>query len=203
MGGGLDGDDMARLVYLGALALFIGAGFFASRQTLSRDLKAFAFWIAALALLVAIYGFKDDAKLVFQRFAGTLAPGLAVEAGGEISVARSRGGMFVLSGTAEGARMSFMFDTGASAVVLTSGDASRAGFNPKEAEFSVTTLTANGATTVAPVTIRELVIGSIAERDVRAFVARPGALNQSLLGQTFLNRLKSYEVRGDRLILRP
>ena len=32
-------------------------------------------------------------------------------------------------------------------------------------------------------------------------VSRPGALSDNLLGQSFLSRLPSYEVRGDWLIL--
>jgi predicted aspartyl protease len=32
-------------------------------------------------------------------------------------------------------------------------------------------------------------------------VARPGALEESLLGMTFLERLRSYAVERDRLIL--
>ena len=38
---------------------------------------------------------------------------------------------------------------------------------------------------------------------VRAAVARPGQLDTSLLGMTFLNRLEGYEVRRDRLVLNP
>jgi aspartyl protease family protein len=52
------------------------------------------------------------------------------------------------------------------------------------------------------VTLDMLRVGSIAERRVRALVARPGALRENLLGMTFLERLTSYEVRGNRLILR-
>jgi aspartyl protease family protein len=36
---------------------------------------------------------------------------------------------------------------------------------------------------------------------VGALVARPGALDESLLGISFLERLKSYTVERDRLIL--
>jgi len=54
----------------------------------------------------------------------------------------------------------------------------------------------------AATTIRELTVGSITERSVPALVAREGSLSQSLLGMTFLDRLASFEVRGDRLILR-
>jgi aspartyl protease family protein len=37
---------------------------------------------------------------------------------------------------------------------------------------------------------------------VPALVARPGMLGENLLGMTFLERLASYEVRGNRLVLR-
>jgi aspartyl protease family protein len=36
---------------------------------------------------------------------------------------------------------------------------------------------------------------------VTALVARPGALEESLLGMSFLERLKSYTVERDRLVL--
>jgi len=37
---------------------------------------------------------------------------------------------------------------------------------------------------------------------VSALIAQPGQLRTSLLGMSFLNRLKSSEVHGDRLVLR-
>jgi aspartyl protease family protein len=37
---------------------------------------------------------------------------------------------------------------------------------------------------------------------VPALVAQPGQLKNNLLGMSFLNRLQSWEVRGDRLRLR-
>jgi aspartyl protease family protein len=37
---------------------------------------------------------------------------------------------------------------------------------------------------------------------VPALVAQPGQLKNSLLGMTFLNRLESWEVRGNRLSMR-
>jgi aspartyl protease family protein len=38
---------------------------------------------------------------------------------------------------------------------------------------------------------------------VRGLVAPAGALDQSLLGMSFLDTLTSYSVAGDRLILKP
>ena len=44
--------------------------------------------------------------------------------------------------------------------------------------------------------------GGITERAVPALIAQPGQLRTNLLGMSFLNRLQSWEVRGDKLILR-
>jgi aspartyl protease family protein len=54
----------------------------------------------------------------------------------------------------------------------------------------------------APVTLDRIAIGSIVERNVPALIAQAGQLRTSLLGMSFLNRLASSEVRGDRLVLR-
>jgi aspartyl protease family protein len=54
----------------------------------------------------------------------------------------------------------------------------------------------------APVTLDRLTVGSITEQRVRALITRPGLLRENLLGMTFLERLASYEVRNNRLILR-
>jgi aspartyl protease family protein len=62
--------------------------------------------------------------------------------------------------------------------------------------------TANGRALAAPVTLDRLSVGPIAMRRVPALVAREGLLDGNLLGQTFLEKLESYEVRGNRLVLR-
>jgi len=52
------------------------------------------------------------------------------------------------------------------------------------------------------VTLDRVAIGGLVERSIEALVAQPGQLKVSLLGMSFLNRLQSWEVRGDRLLLR-
>ena len=68
--------------------------------------------------------------------------------------------------------------------------------------YSIAVETANGRTRAAPVTLDRIKVGGITERAVPALIAQPGQLRTSLLGMSFLNRLKSSEVRGDRLVLR-
>jgi len=50
--------------------------------------------------------------------------------------------------------------------------------------------------------LRSVAVGPIALPQVEALVAQPGTLKESLLGMTFLSRLRSYEFSGDFLTLR-
>lgn len=203
-GNSLDEDDIMRLAYLGVLASFVGATLFTGGwHSVGADLRALAFWLGALIIVAGLYGFRDDLKAFGLRLAGGIVPGLAVEQGEELVFSRGRNGMFIVNGEVNGARIRFLFDTGASGISLTAEDARRAGLAPLESDYSLQTSTANGIAKVAPVKLARLAVGPIALSNLNATVSRPGALTTSLLGHGFLNQLGSYEVRGDRLILRP
>jgi aspartyl protease family protein len=101
-----------------------------------------------------------------------------------------------------GARVPMMLDSGASAVVLTQEAAKAAGLPLEVLQYTTNVDTANGRTRAAPVTLDRITIGNIVERSVPALIAQPGALRTNLLGMSFLNRLESWEVRGDKLLLR-
>jgi aspartyl protease family protein len=68
--------------------------------------------------------------------------------------------------------------------------------------FTVPVLTANGRTVAARVRLDSVAIGPLQREDVDALVAEPKALTESLLGMSFLGRLRSYEFSGDFLTLR-
>jgi aspartyl protease family protein len=87
-------------------------------------------------------------------------------------------------------------------VVLTQDAAKAAGLPLEVLSYNVSVDTANGRTRAAAVTLDRLAVGKIIEREVPALIAQPGQLKTSLLGMTFLNRLTSWEVRGDRLVMR-
>ena len=122
--------------------------------------------------------------------------------GGSVEIARGQRGEFQVTAEINGARIATVYDTGASAVVLTQEAARAAGLPLEVLNYSVNVETANGRARAAPVTIERISVGSIAERSVPALVAQSGQLRASLLGMSFLNRLESWQVRGDRLLLR-
>jgi aspartyl protease family protein len=153
--------------------------------------------------LVGFYSYRTELQQVAGRIAGELMPGeTTVTPGGEVVVTRRMDGSFVVNGRVNDRDLRFIFDTGASTVVLTNETAKAIGLAPSTLAFMTPVSTANGITMAAQVTIERLAVGSIDERRVRALVTKPGVLRENLLGMSFLERLASYEVRQNRLILR-
>ena len=113
---------------------------------------------------------------------------------------RGRAGDFQVAAQVNGARVAMVLDTGASAVVLTQEAAKAAGLPLEVLSYNVNVDTANGRTRAAAVTLDRIAVGEIVERSVPALIAQPGQLRVSLLGMSFLNRLESWEVRGDKLV---
>ncbi len=85
--------------------------------------------------------------------------------------------------------------------MLSPADARRLGFDLGRLAFTEYYATANGTVRGAPIRLDEIVVGPIRLTNLRASV-NEAAMDTSLLGMSFLNRLDSYEVRGDTLTLR-
>lgn len=193
-----------RLVALVALLAFFLISFFAIRPSVSTAVRAVVFWGALFVGLLAFYAFRHDIETVGREIVAVLVPGQAVVTdGGEVVFRRMRGGHFLLDGEVNGHTVEFLFDTGASTVVLTPEDAAAAGIPVKLLNYSLPVVTANGTSYVAPTRISELTVGPIRVTNVRAAVAPRGTLTMSLLGNTFLDRLNGYQVTRDRLVLTP
>jgi aspartyl protease family protein len=201
---GLPPDQFASLVAIGALALMISSWVVQEfRGQWMRGVQAFLFWALLIVGLAGLYGYRGELQDVASRLISDMVPGEPmVGSGGEVSISRRMDGTFVVAGQANNRDLRFIFDTGASAVVLTAESAQAIGFATATLTYMVPVSTANGRTLAALVTLDTLKVGSISERRVRALVAKPGALRENLLGMTFLERLASYEVRANRLILR-
>jgi aspartyl protease family protein len=201
---GLAPGEFASIAALGAMALMVASLIVTEfRGRWVNGLRAIALWSMMLVALVGAYSYRTELQQVAGRIAGELMPGeTTVTPGGEVVITRRMDGSFLVNGKVNDRDLRFIFDTGASTVVLTNESAKTIGFNPATLAFVVPVSTANGMTLAAPVTIERLTVGSIREQRVRALVTRPGVLRENLLGMTFLERLSSYEVRQNRLFLR-
>jgi clan AA aspartic protease (TIGR02281 family) len=69
-------------------------------------------------------------------------------------------------------------------------------------EYNVDVQTASGQTKAARLWLDRMAIGKLVERSVQALVVPRGQMKTNLLGMSFLDRLDSFEVRSDHLMLR-
>jgi len=201
--GTLQSANFGALVYWGALLVFLGGSALVMfRRRFAQALIAALMWVALALILVVVYAYRFDLRNVADRVMAELLPGHVITRGRTVEVARAFNGDFDVHAEINGARVAMVLDTGASSVVLTREDAKAAGLPLEVLAYTVNIDTANGRTRAAPVVLDRIAIGGLVERSVEALVAQPGQLRTSLLGMSFLNRLQSWEVRGDRLLLR-
>jgi aspartyl protease family protein len=172
------------------------------RQRFSHVLESVLIWVVVVLLLMLGYTYRFELNDVAERVLAELVPGRAATRGRTVEIARGSGGSFAVATQINGARVAMVLDTGASAVVLTQEAARAAGLPLEVLNYSVNVDTANGRARAAPVTLDRVSVGAITERAVPALIAQPGQLRTNLLGMSFLNRLESWEVRGDKLLLR-
>lgn len=187
---------LALLVFIGGLVLVL------FRERLSQALEAILFWAVIGLLLVVGYSYRFELRDVADRVIAELMPGHVAGHGRNVEVVRGHSGDFALTTHINGARIPMVLDTGASSVVLTQEAAKAAGLPLEVLNYTVNVDTANGRTRAAAVTLDRLAVGGLTERAVPALVAPPGQLKNNLLGMSFLNRLQSWEVRGDKLRMR-
>jgi len=208
-------SDLGSLetIFLGAavvmIAVYVVVLVSGERARPLQAIRNFAVWGALALVLIALYSYRDDISDIAHRVAGELAPpgySLTVRSDqkGEhaVRVRRRLDGHFAVRGAINGQPMTLLVDTGASTVVLKPADAARAGIDTRSLGYTAAVQTANGTTYAAPVRLRSITIGPIELRDVEALVAKPGSLNENLLGMSFLRRLRSYEFSKDFLTLR-
>jgi clan AA aspartic protease (TIGR02281 family) len=119
-----------------------------------------------------------------------------------VEVARSDSGEFSLRAKINGVSTPMVIDTGATSVVLTYETAKAAGLPLELLDYNVDVETAGGRVRAARLTLDRLAVGKLVERSVPALVVPRGQMKSNLLGMSFLNRLESWEVRPDKLMLR-
>lgn len=122
-------------------------------------------------------------------------------AGRVVQIARGQSGEFTLKARINGVTSAMVIDTGATSVVLTYETAKAAGLPLELLEYDVDVETAGGHTKAARLTLDRLAIGKLVERSVPALVVPHGQMKTNLLGMSFLDRLESWEVHADRLML--
>jgi aspartyl protease family protein len=115
---------------------------------------------------------------------------------------RDPSGAYTTVGSINGLTVEFLVDTGASAVALDAGEAKRLGIPYKLEGVPIQVNTANGRARAYRVTLDRVQVGDIGLSGVDGFVIDTpnGSMSKSLLGMSFLKRVK-LEDQGSVLLL--
>lgn len=204
---GLELEQFARFAYMLALLVLVtGFGYFFYYSRLGEMIRAVLFWAMIVLLLAIIYSYRHELEVASERVLSELLitrPATTSTSDGVVvHVARARSGEFSVQAHVNGAPITMLIDTGASSVVLTQEAAKAANLPLDLLKYDVPIETAAGRTRAAAVVLDQVAVGGIAERQVPALISAPGDLKTSLLGMSFLNRLRSFEASSGRLLLR-
>jgi len=200
---GMTQEQTGQLVPLLILLVLFAGGLFTRRRRASELLTSVMLWAGIFAIAGLTYAYRDEINSIAGRVAGEFRPGVAlVDAEqGTAVFRRGMGGHFEINATINGHTTPMIFDTGASAVVLTPEDAEAAGIDTRDLRYSIPVSTANGTGRAARVQLDQIEVGGIARQGVVAFITEQGALETSLLGMTFLETLSRYSVTQNSLEL--
>ena len=187
--------ETGRLIYLVLMGSVIGAYFFISNKDRLGDMARQAIlWGLIFLGVIAGYGLWSDIR-------DDIVPRQSVISGeGRVEVPRSPDGHYYLTLAANGTRVGFVVDTGATDIVLSQQDAERIGINLDNLIYTGLASTANGTVRIAQTTIETLALGDIQDRNVRVSI-NGGELGTSLLGMAYLQRFNRLEIENGKLIL--
>jgi aspartyl protease family protein len=148
----------------------------------------------ALALLFTIAGGLPGITPIAAAEMLHLNAATALKAG--------QNGHFIVKAEINGRNVRVMVDTGASAVALSYEDAKNVGLYPDNLDYNVPVSTANGVVKAAGVNLDKIEIDGVRVSDVQGLVMPEGVMRGSLLGMSFLGKLKSFKVEDGVLYLK-
>lgn len=121
--------------------------------------------------------------------------------GRKVKVSADARGHFVADFRLNGRPVEALVDTGATTVAINRSTARRIGISLDRDDFKYEVRTANGITRAAGIVIERIQIGRIMVEDVQAAVLEDAALDGTLVGMSFLNRLSKFQVENGALLL--
>lgn len=181
-----------------------------------RKLLIFGFFAGTSASIPIIYQSNPDAFYDLVRstvqgeqpvrkkvavVAEAPKPREVAPVGRKVRVQTDHSGHFLADFKLNGRRVNAIVDTGATLVAINASTAKAIGISLTPADFKYQVSTANGNARAASVKIDSIQIGRIAIDDIQAVVLDDHALDETLVGMSFLNRLSKFVVENDSLLL--
>lgn len=121
--------------------------------------------------------------------------------GGEVRLGRASDSHFYADADINGTSVRMLVDSGASVVALTRRDAEAIGVDVRRLPITGQARTAGGDVPMRALTLDSVDIDGVEVRGVQAVVV-DSDMSVSLLGQSYLSRLRAVSVEGDTMTLR-
>jgi aspartyl protease family protein len=128
------------------------------------------------------------------------APAVPKPVGNVLQYRADASGHYFVDAAVNGTTIRFLVDTGATVVALSPDDARAAGIADGLLRFSEVIGTANGQSRAAPATLRTVRLDQLEMLEVPAVVMEH-PMPVSLLGMSFLSRLRGYSIRDGLLTM--
>jgi aspartyl protease family protein len=202
--GAQNNGAMAALVQCLMVAVLVGTGLFGrseeNRVDFATGVKYGAIWLGIALFLIAGYAQRAAFAQLWGSITGEVVPSIAQSDGDTVVLRKSADGHFWAQVEINGKSIRMIVDTGASSIAIDPDDARRAGITVDGLEYNVPTMTANGPSSSAVLSVESVRVGDIVltKNTVSVMKAQGGV---SLLGMDFLGRLSQVKVEGDRMTL--
>jgi aspartyl protease family protein len=164
--------------------------------------RMLVFWAIAGVVLYAVVANRNlvsPQNTPAKPMASLTAPAPPAASSNSLILRARKDGYVYVDAAVNGTTVKMAFDTGATLVSLSQADAQKIGV-AGGLTYSMAFQTANGTSYGAPVTLREIRIGQLVIEDVQAVVMQ-NLSGGSLLGQSFLSRVESYQMRDGVMTL--
>jgi aspartyl protease family protein len=162
-------------------------------------MRSILLWLCIFVILIIAYAFKQETKIVCNKFISSIFPSIAYNKNNEIIVSKSIDGHFYIWTKLNGIDVKFLVDTGASDLFISREDARKIGINLTNLSYNKKYSSANGIMFGAQVTIPKFQINSVVFDNVKASVSKNHG-NQNLLGMSVIRKFKSFTIDGSALV---
>jgi aspartyl protease family protein len=184
------------------LALLISS-LAARRLPLGYVAKAGLAWVAIFAALFAIFSFRYEFKSIWERvtsdISGTAGQSISGDA---IELRRQDDGHYWLQVEINGNPVRFMIDSGATFTAVNANTAADTGVQVNANGYPVILNTANGRVAAQRGLIKSMTIGPHVIDDHQVVVSENFG-DTNVLGMNFLDKMQSWKVEANMMVLQP
>ena len=196
-------DESSRVIYGILLLVLVGSALFSRRIPMSQMFKMLLIWIGVFLLLFILFSFRAEFTTIWERVKSDIAGTSNQKTNGqEIILTRHDNGHFWIRASVNNVPIDFLVDSGATGIVMSTADADAAAIDYDLGDIPVLSSTANGISKSYRASINVMKIENSVYEDVNIYVS-PTLCDTNLLGMSYLNRLQSWRVSGNQMILQP